>query len=298
MNQQKTVESRVLSILKDCPRARFDDMILIMHYYNRYATYLRAGELPLNDLAFNYKVYGLPCFETIRRARQRVQSLFPEYSRSANPDDDSMVSSSAFSEVTAMENEKRKVGDYTVLCAVNIGSREIILAENEQSANGERFLCCYGERNDIFEKFTECAVGDDYIDAALFFAERIKQDAERFREEVEKLDIPVTVITEADCIPDHYKNDINGKIIAINPAILKPEYQRADRQLYYVTGGFGASANSRGSAVFCKNLYDGKITRYERMDVLGEVKPERMPDWAKEKAAAFSRTIQGKDHER
>lgn len=61
-----------------------------------------------------------------------------------------------------MENEKRKVGDYTVLCAVNIGSREIILAENEQSANGERFLCCYGERNDIFEKFSECAVGDDY----------------------------------------------------------------------------------------------------------------------------------------
>ena len=30
MNQQNTVESRVLSILKDCPRARFDDMILIM----------------------------------------------------------------------------------------------------------------------------------------------------------------------------------------------------------------------------------------------------------------------------
>lgn len=74
-----------------------------------------------------------------------------------------------------MENEKRKVGDYTVLCAVNIGCREIILAENEQSTNGERFLCCYGERNDIFEKFTECAVGDDYIDATLFFAERIKK---------------------------------------------------------------------------------------------------------------------------
>ena len=81
MNQQKTLESRVLSILKDCPRARFDDMILIMHYYNRYATYLRAGELPLNDLAFNYKAYGLPCFETIRRARQ------PEYSRNAEQDD-------------------------------------------------------------------------------------------------------------------------------------------------------------------------------------------------------------------
>ena len=162
-----------------------------------------------------------------------------------------------------MKSEKRMVGNYTVLCAVNIGSREIILAENEQDKNGERFLCCYGERNDIFQRYSECAVGDDYIDAALFFAERIKRDAELFRSEVEKLDIPVTVIAEADCIPDHYKNDINGKVIAINPAVLKPEYRRADRQLYLVTGGFGASANSRGSAVFCTNLYDGKPTRYE-----------------------------------
>ena len=87
MNQLKTVESRVLFILKDCPRARFDDMILIMHYYNRCANFLSAGQLPLCDLAFNYKAYGLPYFETIRRARQRVQSLFPEYSRSAETDD-------------------------------------------------------------------------------------------------------------------------------------------------------------------------------------------------------------------
>ena len=101
-----------------------------------------------------------------------------------------------------MKSEKRMVGDYTVLCAVNIGSREIILAENEQDKNGERFLCCYGERNDIFQRYSECAVGDDYIDAALFFAERIKRDAELFRSEVEKLDIPVTVIAEADCSPD------------------------------------------------------------------------------------------------
>lgn len=91
MNQQETVESRVLSILKDCPRARHDDMVLIMHYYNRYANFLRAGELSLSDLAFNYKSYGLPCFETIRRARQRVQSLFPEYSRNAKTDDDVII---------------------------------------------------------------------------------------------------------------------------------------------------------------------------------------------------------------
>ena len=46
------------------------------------------------------------------------------------------------------------------------------------------------------------------------------------------------------------------------------------------------------------NGWHSGASKYERMDVLGEVKPERIPDWAKEKAAAFSRTIQGKDHER
>lgn len=81
MTKLKTVENRVLEILKDCPASRFDDMLLILHYYNRYG-YLRAGELPLVDIVFNYKSYGLPCFESIRRARQRVQSLFPELSRS------------------------------------------------------------------------------------------------------------------------------------------------------------------------------------------------------------------------
>ena len=65
-----------------------------------------------------------------------------------------------------------------------------------------------------------------------------------------------------------------------------------------VTGGFGASANSRGSAVFCTNLHTGKSTRYERMDVMGEVKPERLPEWAKEKAQELLHKKRNKDKER
>ena len=61
---------------------------------------------------------------------------------------------------------------------------------------------------------------------------------------------------------------------------------------------FGASANSRGSAVFCTNLHTGKSTRYERMDVMGEVKPERLPEWAKEKAQELSNKKRNKDKER
>ena len=138
----------------------------------------------------------------------------------------------------------------------------------------------------------------DYIEIVHLFGSRVANEAELFKEQVEKLDIPITLITEADCIPDHYSKDINGKIIAIDPKVLKPEFQRADRQLYYVTGGFGASANSRGSAVFCTNLHTGKSTRYERMDVMGEIKPECMPEWAKEKAQELLHKKRNKDKQR
>ena len=80
MNYPKTVDSRVLAILRECPETRYDDMQLILCYYNRYS-YMKVGDCSLEDIVNNYKGYGLPCFESIRRARQRVQSLFPELSR-------------------------------------------------------------------------------------------------------------------------------------------------------------------------------------------------------------------------
>ncbi len=49
-----------------------------------------------------------------------------------------------------MKSEKRMVGDYTVLCAVNIGSREIILAENEQDKNGDASCAAMGSATTSF----------------------------------------------------------------------------------------------------------------------------------------------------
>lgn len=90
MEQTKTVENRVLEILKDCPRSRCDDMLLALHYYDRYGV-VPAGELPFAMVMLEYKELGLPCFESIRRARQRVQSCFPELSRNPQPEKDGGV---------------------------------------------------------------------------------------------------------------------------------------------------------------------------------------------------------------
>ena len=52
-------------------------------------------------------------------------------------------------------------------------------------------------------------------------------------------------------------------------------------QLVLADGGHGA-LGGRGQAVFGTSLADGRHARWERCDVLGESKPEKMPDWAKE----------------
>ena len=72
MNKQNTVDSKVLAILKECPETRYDDMQLILCYYNRYS-YLRVGDLPLEDIVNNYKGYGLP-FCSEMRFKQKIQS--------------------------------------------------------------------------------------------------------------------------------------------------------------------------------------------------------------------------------
>lgn len=78
--EKTTVESRVLEILRECPAAGKDDMFLFLLYYQRFGCF-SVGELPFSEVMLNYRGYGLPCFETIRRARQRVQSCFPECAR-------------------------------------------------------------------------------------------------------------------------------------------------------------------------------------------------------------------------
>lgn len=197
-----------------------------------------------------------------------------------------------------MAKDKRMAGDYEITAAISIGHKEIVLGVNENNTDGQKYMCAYGEKNELFELFNNALASDSYPEIVEIFGKRVTEEAEKVRTEIESLNIPLEIITEKDCIPDSTDQDINGKVIAIDSKILKPEFQRADRQLYLVTGGFGAAAHSRGSAVFCKNLFDGKTTRYERMDVIGEVKPENLPDWAKEKLQEMNHPKKNKDYER
>lgn len=83
MNELRTVENKVLEILKRVPETRFDDMFLFLVFYKTY-TCGKVNDMSFQRVLMNYKELGMPCFESIHRARQRVQSCFPELGRKCN----------------------------------------------------------------------------------------------------------------------------------------------------------------------------------------------------------------------
>ena len=199
-----------------------------------------------------------------------------------------------------MENDgKRMAGCWEILHSLHIGDKEVVFGENKTDSSEARYMCAYCQANDLFRGYDECMASDDYLEIMELYTERITGQIEAVKAEIAEKQIPMTTITAEQCHPNDLSKSIDGKIVAIRADVLRREYQTADHQLVLVRGGFGAQANSRGSAVYVTNLYDGKESRFERRDIQGEIKPEHIPHWALEKAARIrEREKKRQDQER
>ena len=176
--------------------------------------------------------------------------------------------------------EKRMAGDYEIIQAVHIGDREVVLGENPQDETGMKYMCAFCRQNALFAEYSEVMASDDFPEIVELFGQRVAEQAQKTHIELNKpriQGIDDRPITAEGCIPISHEDDLHGKIIVIKPEVLRREYRRATRQLKLCMGGFGASPHSRGSACYCVDLYTGKESRYERMDVLGTIQPEDLP---------------------
>lgn len=72
---KKTIEI-VLKILKEDRLARKDDNYLIKRVHETVLP--GASEMTLNEILALITMKKLPCFESIRRSRQKIQEKFPE----------------------------------------------------------------------------------------------------------------------------------------------------------------------------------------------------------------------------
>lgn len=197
-----------------------------------------------------------------------------------------------------MSEEKRIFCDYTIEQGIFLGNKEVLLGVDEKKMQEHRFMVCYCSYDNPFSAPwpTEAVGTDNYLEAMQVFLDRVQAQVELVRGEQEKYKFDMTPFTIDDCIPDARNQSIVGKVVVINTEPKRYEYQHSAYQFVLADGGNGATGG-RGQAVFGICLATGERARWERYDVLGEIRPERMPDWAKE-ALAKIQTQEKKPHSR
>lgn len=187
------------------------------------------------------------------------------------------------------EQHRRMVGEtsYEVRHAIHVGDKEIVFAEDKNAENGMCWFVGNYTCNQLFGQYANCQVSDDFLEIMQEFTDRVNTQLKAMKGEISRSRMLHEVFTAEHCYPNDYSQNIDGKVVAIEADVLRPEYRRGEVQLLLIDGGNGARANAHGRSVFGYHLNNGERTRFERYDVQGEVRPEYLPDWAKEKAAAI-----------
>lgn len=177
--------------------------------------------------------------------------------------------------------KKRMVENYEIIQGIRIGDREVVFGVDERAEMP--YFCAFCSLDGIFETYHECMVSEDYVEMTELFADRVKAQCVKVHEQQSKVAVTRGKVAEEICRPLSQCGDIVGKVMVVRAEALRPEYRSVEHQLIYVTGGNGARENSLGTACYCITLYSGERGRWERYELLGEVRTECMPEWAEER---------------
>lgn len=86
------------------------------------------------------------------------------------------------------------------------------------------------------------------------------------------------------CIPENGEElDYEGRVLIFDAENLNDEHLNPESQLFLAKCGFGCKPDSRGRKIFGQFLSDGEKCHITREDVVGIIRNECLPDWAKVK---------------
>ena len=185
-----------------------------------------------------------------------------------------------------MPDEKRMIENFEIIHSLQIGARELVVGVSPE----QEFMCCFCTRDSMREYYSEAMGSDDYLEVMELYADRLKGQVAAMQAQRKTLHIPLNMLGEEHCFPLLGSDDITGKVVAVKPSSLRFEYRRADCQLILVTNGSGARGYSRGTSVYGVNVFTGRRDgRWERMYIVGEVRPACLTQWAKDRLPVIQR---------
>lgn len=174
-------------------------------------------------------------------------------------------------------------GDYQITQAIDIQGRMVVLGEC-RSDEPTAFLCGYYEPLLLEDAYSEIQTGH-YLEMMELFLQRVQGQIDKVREEQQEMDVPLDTITREMCISYQENTGIRGQMVAIDPMRFRPEDRIGPKQIGYVMAD---QTPSKNSMVF-RRLYDGREMCCFYGDILGVIKSEYQPDWAKEVLCQFEK---------
>lgn len=182
-----------------------------------------------------------------------------------------------------MSEEKEIINEhYEVVSSMNIGGKRMILAVSNDKEEQYPYLKCIYTENELFGTYESVIASDSYPEAIKLYADDIKAEAVQLELNQRAMgDAALPCYKPDEVRPVYFTDNIIGKVVAVEEKYLSDGYKDRGHQLYYVVGGSGAYPNSRGQACFSYDLYNGKKERIERYEVMGYMREDELPEFAK-----------------
>lgn len=77
--------------------------------------------------------------------------------------------------------------------------------------------------------------------------------------------------------------DYKGQVVVLDLNIFEDEYKKPEHQLFYAKFGNGCRPDALGTKVYGYQLHSGVECYYRRLEILGVMKLELVPEWAQER---------------
>lgn len=172
---------------------------------------------------------------------------------------------------------------YEMNSAVSIGLKKVYLGTNLKNREAPYIVVVLDGSRSFIPEEEEVYHGTDYMVMLQKFMDVCSTCRRKLMDSQLQLNVPLEPLDKETLLKGSMSMDFTGRLIAIKPESLLPEYRNQAYQVIYAKSGFGTSPTASGRTIFATELATGDNITTERSSIMGVLDPEKFPDWVPEK---------------